>query len=60
MNNRRKIVLKDGKSAWLLGIFQYGSVYTDEGAEPLAVIEMEDGTIFDAHSLGGFTFAEED
>lgn len=56
MNERREVIMKDGNKGWLLGIFQYGSIYSDEGVEPLAVIEMEDGTIFDACSLSGFTF----
>lgn len=60
MTERRKVILKDGKKGWLLGIFQYGSIMDEDGAEPLAVIEMEDGTIFDAHSLSGFSFVKED
>lgn len=59
MNKRRKVNLKNGEKGWLLGIFQYGSMTNDVGAEPLAVIEMEDGTIWDACSLSGFTFTKE-
>lgn len=59
LNERRKIILKDGTKGWLLGIFQYGSVHTDEGAEPLAVIELEDGTIRDAITLTSCHFVRE-
>jgi len=56
---RREVALKNGDKGWLLGIFQYGSTTNDEGTEPLAVIEMEDGTIWDRCSLSGFRFVKE-
>lgn len=50
----RKVMMKDGSRGFLIGIFQYGSMMDETGTEPLAVIEMEDGSIRDAVSLSGF------
>lgn len=59
MQKRRKVITNDRLEGYLIGIFQYGSVMDDHGAEPLAVIEMADGSIRDAVSLTGFRFAKE-
>ena len=59
MNERRKVVMRNGQEGYLIGIFQYGSMVDENGTEPLAVIEMADGSINDAVSLSGFRFVTE-
>lgn len=59
MLERRKVIMRNGQKGYLLGIFQYGSAMTEEGTEPLAVIEMEDGSIESAVTLSQFHFVRE-
>lgn len=59
MNKRRKVRMKNGRGGYLIGIFQYGSLMDEHGTEPLAVIEMADGSIEDAVSLTSFHFVVE-